>query len=205
MFELSCNCGFNFLGAIVIIGFIAVLVMNFKNLYSLSNFNLRKNNNEEVSLSEDNSYVDYDDFYVRVDIRIANSEDREWKDHVDAQIGDTVEIQMEYKNISDQVHKNVMIREILPENLHYVTESTIIYNAGHEKGARVVGDNFFSVGINIGNYAPGANAFVRFSAVVIDDSLREGPTTLCAWSQCGIGEKTNQDFTYVVVNKPQTV
>lgn len=125
-----------------------------------------------------------------------------WSTKTTAKIGDKVEFQMEYRNTSENTQENVMIKDILPSNLEYVEGSTLIYNAKHD-GASIDQDTIVTDGINIGNYTPGSNAFIRFTAKVVDTDLADGSNTLVNWVQCGVGRITLQDYAAVVVKKTE--
>ena len=125
-----------------------------------------------------------------------------WNTQVEANIGDEVEIQIQYRNISEDTQENVMIKNILPSNLEYVAGSTLLYNSKYD-GASVDQDSVVTTGINIGNYAAGANAYIRFTAKVVDMDLADGSNTLVNWAQCGVGQITLQDYAAVVVKKTE--
>ena len=125
-----------------------------------------------------------------------------WSTQVEANIGDEVEIQIQYRNTSEETQENVMIKNILPSNLEYVAGSTLIYNVKYD-GASIDQDSIVTTGINIGNYAAGANAYIRFTAKIVDTDLVNGSNTLVNWTQCGIGQITLQDYAAVVVNKTE--
>ncbi len=141
------------------------------------------------------------DYTINQRVRLVG--DKEWKTNVVANVGDKVEFQVEYKNIAEEAqrHANVMIKDIIAENLQYVPGSTKLYNGNHPNGAVVNEDTLTTTGVNIGNYQKGANAFVRFTAEVVDKSLECGSNTLVNWMQGGVGRKTIQDYATVMVNK----
>lgn len=137
-------------------------------------------------------------FLVIQKIRLAGT--TEWGTSVNAEIGDIVEIQVKYENISELTHENVMILDVLPPNLDYIPGTTKLYNAEYD-GAKVDQDTIAKTGINIGNYTPGSNAYVRFSAKVVDVNLAPGSNTLVNWSKGGVGPVTLQDYAAAVVQK----
>lgn len=140
------------------------------------------------------------DFTVQQQVRLTG--DTEWKESVeDAEVGDTLEFRIQYKNIGDRTQSDVMIKNILPENLQYVEGSTKLYNGNFPDGATYTTDTLMTTGINIGHYSPNANAFVRFEAVIVDESLGLESNTLVNWSQAGVGPETIQDYATVVVYK----
>ncbi len=151
---------------------------------------------------------DYD-FTVEKKVRIVGDADRTWKETVDAKVGDKVEFLIEYKNTSDKDQAHVTIKDTLPKNLRYVAGSTIIKNAGHPNGAKVNEDHIVGDGLRIGTYGPGANAYLKFTAEVIDNSLGCGHNALINWAQAGVGDTTRRDSASVTLtkaceNKPET-
>lgn len=119
-----------------------------------------------------NEYAGYVTFKVKADqpnfsvsktVRISGTKD--WKESVQAKPGDSVDYQIEYKNIGTTKQNDVVIRDILPAGMTYVNGSTKYVNASNPNGAQA-SDNITKNGINIGNYTPGANAYVKFTAKV---------------------------------------
>lgn len=144
--------------------------------------------------------VVYDyEFMTETKVRLANGKDKTWQTTISADVGDIVEFQIEYKNISDY-EQLVAIRDVLPENLQYIENSTKLYNALND-GTTSNGKTLVNEGLRIGTYWPGANAFMRFSAEVVDVSLAEGSNTLVNWGQGIVGTTTMQDYARVVVYK----
>lgn len=143
------------------------------------------------------------DYEYTVDkkVRLAGSEDRTWKESVDAKVGDKVEFRIGYENTSDKSQSGVAIKDILPANLKYVAGSSVIKNSNHPNGAKIVQDSIVTNGIRIGNYASGANAYIYFTAEVVDENLACGDNTLINWAQAGVGQKTIQDSASVKLNK----
>ncbi len=146
------------------------------------------------------------DFTITQKIRLAGTKGWTNGSNVEAKVGDKVEIQATYvnTNTNGEIQNDVMVKTILPENLRYVPGSTKLYNENHPNGATVNQDTIVTTGINIGHYAPKANAYIRFTAEVIDKSLEAGSNTLVDWTQAGVGQKTLQDYATVVVNKAGT-
>lgn len=143
------------------------------------------------------------DYEYTVDkkVRLADSEDRTWKESVDAKIGDKVEFRIGYKNTSDKQQDGVTIKDILPSNLKYVDGTTVLKNSTHPNGATAAHDYLVKEGTKIGSYGPGANAYVYFTAEVVDENLACGDNTLINWAQAGVGQKTIQDNASVKLNK----
>lgn len=88
---------------------------------------------------------------------------------------------------------------ILPSNLRYVAGSTKIKNSNHPNGDTLDHDYLVTDGQKVGNYGPGANVRLMFTAEVVDDNLACGKNTLVNWAQAGVGDTTIQDEARVVV------
>ena len=149
---------------------------------------------------------DYD-FEVAKKVRIKGTSG--WNESVDAKVGDEVEYQIHYKNTSGVVAKNVILKDILPSNITYVNGSTVLYAGKYAKtGLALESNGVTTDGINIGDYAAGAGAYVRFTAKVVDTNLGCGNNTLTNWAQVYVGENgTNQmkqDDADVIVAKTCT-
>lgn len=152
-----------------------------------------------VRSNEESDDVSEVDFLAEAEVRLANSDDKTWQHFINANVGDIVEFQIQYRNLSKQTHKDVMIRNILPDNLEYIEDSTILYNSNHPDGISIVQNDVITSGINIGHYRENGNAYVRFSTVVVDKSLQNGRNILYNWSQAGVKEITLQDYACVFV------
>ena len=143
---------------------------------------------------------DYE-YTVEQKVRLVGS-DGDWEDEIEADIGDIVEFRILYTNTSDKKQDNVAIKDILPSNLKYIKDSTILKNTSYKKGAFILNDSLVENGIRIGNYKEdGGNAMVYFKAEVVDENLEVGANTLTNWSQAGVGLKTIQDHASVIVYK----
>ena len=124
-----------------------------------------------------------------------------WNESVDAKIGDEVEYQIEYKNLTDSTVKNVMIRDILPTNMEYVAGSTVLYNSNYQTGVKVTDDTVTTTGINIGSYGAKGNAYVRFTAKVVNKSLACGSNQLVNWASATVNSSVFKDDASVMVKR----
>lgn len=142
-----------------------------------------------------------DDYLIDQQVRLEGT--KEWTNYVEAEIGDRVEFQTEYRNLNSngEVQNNVMLRAILPKNLRYVANTTRIWNINHTGDAVIPDGDIVGHGVNIGSYDPGANAFVRFTAEVVDEDLAPGSNTLVNWVQGSVGDIAIQDYAGVVLYK----
>lgn len=142
--------------------------------------------------------VVYDNnFAVKATVRHAG--EKEWRECIDAKVGDKVEIQIKYANTSNEQQDDVAIRNILPANLHYIAGSTKIKNARYRNGNSIDEDFLTTDGIIIGNYGPGANAYLMFTAEVVDDDLAEGLNTIENVALGGPGSTTIEDSIKITV------
>ena len=136
------------------------------------------------------------DYRVEQRVRLAGTD--EWRTNVEnVNVGDLIEFRIQYRNISNQTQYDVMLRDILPKNLVYVPDTTVLVNAKETRAFNGDQDKLVTSGIDIGSYLPGANAYVDFTAKVIDVTLQNGSNTLVNWSQCGVGQVTLQDYATV--------
>ena len=132
-------------------------------------------------------------FTVKTTVRIVGDADKTWKDSVDAKIGDKVEFQIEYRNLSDTTHNQVVIDADLPANLRYVPGTTQLFNTIHPTGAKVKEDDVIATGVIIGNYEKNTNAFIRFTAEVVNDNFTCGKFILRTWGRATANHKVVQD------------
>lgn len=145
------------------------------------------------------------DYMVECKARLEG--EKEWRYNVEAKVGDRIEYQVQYKNTNDKgkTHKNVFIRDILPESIRYIEGSTVIYNVDHEQGmtVNIDEDDVTTTGINIGSYTTGSDAYIRFTAEVVDEGLEPGSNALVNWAKCTVDDTTLSDYAVVMVNKEE--
>ena len=95
-------------------------------------------------------------------------------DNYKVKAGDVVTFKVRYDNTGTMDQENVVVRDILPESLEYVTGSAMLYNNNFPEGKAVNDDIISENGMNIGNYAGGSGwAEVTYS-VVVKDSVNCG-------------------------------
>lgn len=148
----------------------------------------------EVRVVYDYSYI------AETQVRLTGDDDAAWQKEISAGIGAEVEFQIAYQNLETAIVADVMLKSVLPEGLEYVDDTMMLYNSAHPRGF-TFGDGamLFSDGINTGSYESNSNAYLRFRAKVVDDSLSVGENTLVNWGQIGIGSTVKQDSASVVV------
>ena len=147
--------------------------------------------------------VVYDyDFEISKTVRNVTNGDKTWSKQVYAKEGDTVEYQIYYKNTSGVSEKIVQILDKLGSNQTYVKGSTKLYNAVNPKGLAITSDEITGKGISIGDYAAGAEAYIRFRVTVKNNNLGCGAdNVLRSWAQGYIGSNATmkQDYADVLV------
>ncbi len=127
-----------------------------------------------------------------------------WADHLeDVEIGEEIEYQIEYRNTGTYDQMNVMIVTLLPDCLEYIPGTTKLWNSNVD-GATDRGDTIGTTGVNIGDYSPGANAYVRFRARVIDVGLAYGSNTKNNWVKGSTNDIVLQDVAAITVYKEES-
>lgn len=107
--------------------------------------------------------ADAPSFTFAKDVRLAGT--KTWSDTVSAKPGDKVEYRLSYKNTGTTEQTDVVLKDILPKELKYIPGQTELVNSLAPAGKRM-GDGIYGGGVNIGNYKPGANAYLYFFATV---------------------------------------
>ena len=104
-----------------------------------------------------------------LDVRIKKETDIKWGTKVHAEPGECVRFRIGVQNRSSEMFRNLVLRDLLPDGLSYVEGSTMIFNTAHPKGVTLSDKIIHDNGINIGDYAPGANAWIYFNAVTSEE------------------------------------
>ena len=133
-------------------------------------------------------------------VRIKGSGEK-FAESVEAKVGDEVEFQIEYVNLLSETVKDVMIRDVLPNNLEYVENSTYLYNSNYKTGKLLSDNTVTTSGLNIGSYNARGNAYVRFTAKVVDNSMACGSNQLVNWASSTVASKVMKDDASVMVTK----
>ena len=104
-------------------------------------------------------------------------------------------------NSGNTTMKNVIIRDILPTGLTYVKGTTQIFNTAHPQGVTLSDNIVTDSGINIGDYASKAGAWLYFNATV-DKAVSEkcNNSLLRNVIQANGGSGTKEDTADVLVN-----
>ena len=75
--------------------------------------------------------------------------------------------------MSSEMFRNLVLRDLLPDGLSYVEGSTMIFNTAHPKGVTLSDNIITDMCVNIGDYAPGANAWIYFDTVTPEMASNE--------------------------------
>lgn len=152
---------------------------------------------ETVSESTDNNDAFVADYTIEAQVRLADSEDKTWYKAVEAQVGDKLELLIGYYNTSGFTQTDVAIRDYLPKNLRYIDGTTILYNSNHVSGVTMNSNAIADGGVGIGSYGKGANAYIVFTAEVVDNSLVSGENVLVNNAQGGVGDTMVEDHAII--------
>jgi len=115
-------------------------------------------------------------------------ETNKWSANNSAKPGDTLRHLISYQNTSNGRQKQVVVRDVLPAKMQLVPGSTMLYNNSSPNGVKIASDAVVDSGIIIGNYGPGANAYVTFE------------TTFTSADQLSCG---NNEFRTIGYARPQ--
>lgn len=130
------------------------------------------------------------DFGVVMFVR--SSGDHVWHRRIIANSGDHVEYRIGYENSSRIQHNDVIVKVTLPPSIEYIPATTHVKNASNPvgEGLNVHSDAVVAEGINIGNYAPDANAWVLFKARIDSDAPVQALARALIATQIGAKENT---------------
>lgn len=142
------------------------------------------------------------EFTVDTKVRLVGS-NKTWGNYVNAKVGDIVEFQIEYENTSaTETQTDVMVKNILPDNLEYIKDSTKLWNSNYQDGSTLSPDgDIVNRGVNIGKYLPGGNAYIRFCAKVMSGNTEDNSNTLINWAQASIKSDFKQDYVLIILTK----
>lgn len=101
-------------------------------------------------------------------VRPAGGDSSEWTKDLTVEPGAVVEYLIRFRNEGNERLTNVFVGDNLPDYHTYVEDSTMLMNGNYPEGTSVQSNDITRGGINVGNYAPGANANVWFTAEIDD-------------------------------------
>jgi uncharacterized repeat protein (TIGR01451 family)/LPXTG-motif cell wall-anchored protein len=161
-----------------------------------------------------NQYAGWVKFNIKVDQpnfevvkQVAKKGTTNWQDSIVAAPGEEVDYRIHYKNTGTTDQNDVVIKDVLPTGVSYVAGSTAVSNAASNFQWKATTNNEVTKGgLNIGNYAAGGGAYVKFTAKLpTNASLKQcGNNTLV---NKGTAETTNgnkSDTANVIVKKDCT-
>lgn len=128
-----------------------------------------------------NEFAGYVTYNIKVDQpnfevskQVAKKGTSDWKETIDAKAGEEVDYRIHYKNTGTTAQNDVVIKDVLPEGVTYVAGSTAVSNAASNFQWKATTNNEVTKGgLNIGNYAAGGGAYVKFTAKLpANDSLK---------------------------------
>lgn len=116
--------------------------------------------------------ADQPDFTVTKQVRKDGTSG--WHNSVkDLKPGDTVQYLIGYRNTGSMQQNGIVVKDILPKGLTYVSGSSVLTNASNPNGRSIEDGVTSAGGIRIGDYAAGANAYVTFKAKVADTDAEQ--------------------------------
>ncbi len=128
--------------------------------------------------------------------KVSKHGENTWVDNYQAQPGEVVDFILAYRNTGSAQQNDVTFRDTLPAGLTYVPGSTKWNNNATDNNNLVTG-----VGINVGSYATGANAWTTFSATVgSKEALGCGEHSFVNWGKVTTGGYSVRDDATVNVN-----
>ena len=149
-----------------------------------------------------------EDVLITVRTRIADT--GEWNDTTTAAPGDEVEFEVQYHNISDVQHNDVVMLVQMPDGITYTPTTTTVVNGDYPNGVRVSNETLFGTGINLGSYRgkcpeaeDGTNAYLYFRAVVTATETSEltGTVYVKAGESYQLAKEYSQEF-FMAVGEP---
>jgi conserved repeat protein len=99
--------------------------------------------------------------------REEGEEKQKFQKQIESEVGKEIEIQIHFKNLHESRVEGVWLKaEIDNAELEYIPGSTIFYTSAFREG-KSIDDGVIEKGINIGNYSPRGDGFVRFRCKII--------------------------------------
>lgn len=135
--------------------------------------------------------------------KVSKHGENKWVDSYNANPGEVVDFMLVYKNTGTAQNDDVTFRDTLPTGLNFVNDSAKWSNS-IKQNVPITGNKLVNgTGVNAGSYAPGANAYIIFSAKVADnDKLPTcGANKLLNKAKVTTGGYSIEDDATVTVNK----
>ena len=100
-------------------------------------------------------------------------EKQKFQKQIESEVDKEIEIQIHFKNLQESRVEDVWLKaEIDNAELEYIPGSTIFYTSAFREG-KSIDDGVVEKGINIGNYSPRGDGFVRFRCKIIAAGRKE--------------------------------
>ena len=119
--------------------------------------------------------VNMPNYQIEKRARIAGEDGTDkWRETVNANTGDTIQWLIEVKNIGSTSLENIIVLDQVPDNMTVVPGSAKLINANHPADSpyvfppSAIQADGRQINVDIGDYAPETNAYVRFDTVVTD-------------------------------------
>jgi len=125
-------------------------------------------------------HVDQPNFEIQKTVSKAGT--NQYAAQVSAQPGDEVEYKIQYKDTGTTQQNNVLIKDQLPAGVTYENGTTQIATSATNGQWTATNDGVTTSGINIGSYAPGGNAYLKFKAKIANNDQL---------AQCGLNTLVN--------------
>ena len=123
----------------------------------------------------------------------------DWSKSVNAKVGDSVDFLISYKNAGEVRQNNVLMKDYLPSGLTYENGTSYLRNGTNPDSLKISDNLTTSTGINVGDYNPGAAAYVKFSAKVTK-ALECGKATLTNKARVTASGGYKEDTATVIVD-----
>lgn len=136
---------------------------------------------------------------LTIEVRMKDEAEIKWRDKVYVAPGECVRFRIGIRNMSSEMFRNLTLRDILPTGLSYINGSTRIYNAKHSQGVTFSDNIITDNGINIGDYLPGANAWIYFDATTPETASSKNIIYRNIIQACG-GYGSNEKSADVIVD-----
>jgi conserved repeat protein len=105
--------------------------------------------------------------------REEGEEKQKFQKQIESEVDKEIEIQIHFKNLQESRVEDVWLKaEIENAELEYIPGSTIFYTSAFREG-KSIDDGVIEKGINIGNYSPRGDGFVRFRCKIIAAGRKE--------------------------------
>ena len=138
--------------------------------------------------------------YITLEVR--RLDQQQWSKNVKGEAGDIVAFRIHVDNTTDTSLENWGVRIISPTNTEYIEGRTVVVNSYNPAGLCVSDNIIDNSGINIGNYATGADAYIYFYVRIGEEAQKADKNMIYrVIAQCSAGTITGtiEDYADVLV------